>query len=512
MASGLEDQASEAHRYTDQAIQFVEYERGKNGKPKKTGRTSPVLGGVWDRWMNCYAPERAPIRVVRYRVNAKQYKILGRAARGDVHHFLICGGRRSSKSETLALWTILRMIALPGKRVSLTFPKFGKAREWVMEKFLPRIQPLLMPGKAGWKKSLFEMCLTTENGASCIFITAETVNAPRGSGIASGGCDERQIVKREVMDNQFLSLSEGGARYQTFEDATALQGEFQDYFDEASQDSDYHVEVMSSFDNCFISTEFLEDARKHMDPRRYAQEVLAQFQPQTAVVYHQFSRDVHVQPVDAAKRIIASRYGLSADGGRDITAKVARQWFKHESDFFIGMDFNVSPMVAVVYRIFQAPAGIADIWWGVDELVIEDGADAIRMGHALKTAGYFPAIVIPDASGARSEGGKSSHRMLRDAGFAVYASGRNPAVPDRINSVNAKLFNARGHVTLFFDPKCRTTIKALQNHKNDAHGKPEKDSVHDHRSDALGYPIAYMCPVAIDWESKNRTARAVANG
>lgn len=501
---------ADENRYTDQAIQFVEYAKDGDGDAKATGRISKVYGGVWDTIGNRFAPERKPKRVVRYRVSRKQYGVLEVAASGRVHHILVKGARRSSKSELLALWVILRGLLLPGKRISLTFTKFAKAKEWLLEKLLPRIRPLISSGRSGYRKSPDDFGVTLRCGSRVSFITAEVVDAPRGSGVASAGCDERQIIDKEVVDNQMLCLSEGGDDYQTFENGTALQGEFQDYYEAVIEDEDYLVEEMTSFDNPFIGRRFLEDAKKHMDPRRYAQEVLAEFAPQAALVYHQFEKHTHVHPVASARAVLAGRYGVYRDCGRDITEAVTRHWFHDPYEWIVGMDFNVSPMCAVIYKLFAAPPGVPDIWWGVDELVLEDRADATRMAIALKRAGYYPAVIIPDASGSRSEGGRSSHRMLRDEGYQVFATKKNPDIPDRINAVNAKLLNARSQVTLFFDPRCKSVIKCLGNHKTGTDGKPEKDKVYEHRGDALGYPIAYMCPAAIDYtKADGRTPRIV---
>jgi hypothetical protein len=51
-------------------------------------------------------------------------------------------------------------------------------------------------------------------------------------------------------------------------------------------------------------------------------------------------------------------------------------------------------------------------------------------------------------------------------------------------------------------------VRCLENHKIGVDGRlPEKDKVHEHRGDALGYPIAMMCPATMDWENERRLAR-----
>ena len=491
-------------RKKDLACQLVVYERGDDGIIHPTGEESKVYGGVWDFLENRYTDE-APGKIIRFKVGKSQYDILQASMSRKYNHVLVIGSRRSSKTECLGLWCVLRLLELPGKPVCVVFQKHGKAKKFLERKVLPRVMSFILDGKEGFRRSPDGYGVTLCNGSVLEFLSAEVVNSPRGEGVASAGCDERQIIPKEIWDNVLLSLSEGDSDrdFCTFEVGTALEGEFQEYFDEVRQDPNFFVKTITAYDNPFISKFFLEDAKKHMDPRRYAQEVLAQFAPQGATVYHQFEKQTHVQPFADAKKVLSKRYGIYAGVGKDITGEVCYQFFREEPEFIIGMDFNVAPMVAVIIKVLKAPSGVNDIWWVIDEVILEDQADATRISIELKKSGYYPAIIIPDASGSRSEGGRSSHRMLRDEGFSVYAPKKNPHIPDRVNAVNLSLLNAAGHVTLFVDPKCRSLIRALQSQKIGIDGRlPEKDKIHEHRVDALGYPISFMRPAAIDWTKK----------
>jgi hypothetical protein len=147
----------------------------------------------------------------------------------------------------------------------------------------------------------------------------------------------------------------------------------------------------------------------------------------------------------------------------------------------------------------------------VDEVAIEDRADATQMARELKRASYFPAVVVPDATGRQSQGGKSSIRMLRDEGFYVHAPLKNPPTIDRKNAVNALFMNAANQIKLYIDPRCTNTVRALQAQKMDKHGRPEKDNVHDHYTDAFGYPIHSLYPAAIPREPR-RNRKALSNG
>ena len=73
----------------------------------------------------------------------------------------------------------------------------------------------------------------------------------------------------------------------------------------------------------------------------------------------------------------------------------------------------------------------------------------------------------------------------------------NPAIRDRVNTVNAVLKNASGARNVFIDPKCRELLKDLRQVKwrRDSSGNPtgdldKSDQQRTHVSDALSYLIA----------------------
>jgi len=68
----------------------------------------------------------------------------------------------------------------------------------------------------------------------------------------------------------------------------------------------------------------------------------------------------------------------------------------------------------------------------------------------------------------------------------------NPAVRDRVMLVNGKLRAADGGRTLLVDPRCRETIKDLEQvaYKDGSQGiDKDRDSKRTHLSDALGYLV-----------------------
>jgi hypothetical protein len=154
----------------------------------------------------------------------------------------------------------------------------------------------------------------------------------------------------------------------------------------------------------------------------------------------------------------------------------------------IGMDFNVTKMASTIYVV--RPNG----WHAVDELKdIFDTPDMIRAIRA-----KYPnnrVIVYPDASGNSRktvDASKSDIALLRNAQFEVKVNGTNPAVKDRIMSVN-KQFEI--HNLWVNVKKCPTVTKNLEQQAYDDNGEPDKKAGFDHQNDATGYPIAFEFPI-----------------
>ena len=92
---------------------------------------------------------------------------------------------------------------------------------------------------------------------------------------------------------------------------------------------------------------------------------------------------------------------------------------------YVGMDFNVNPMTAVVCNIVNGQIVI------YDEVFLEN-SDTLKMCDALIKKGYR-GTVIPDSTGKnRKTSGKSDHQILKENGFQIPPV-RNPFVTDRVN-------------------------------------------------------------------------------
>ena len=163
----------------------------------------------------------------------------------------------------------------------------------------------------------------------------------------------------------------------------------------------------------------------------------------------------------------------------------------------IGLDFNVDPMCAVVCVIEK------DKIYVIDEIQIWS-SNTNEMVDEIKQRYKKNIVIYPDPSARQrktSAGGLTDLAILKNAGFEVKCKNSAPLVRDRINSVNAKLKNAKGQHSLFILNSCKNVIKSIERqiYKEGTH-VPDKDSGYDHFNDALGYMIEYNFPLRRDFK------------
>lgn len=161
-------------------------------------------------------------------------------------------------------------------------------------------------------------------------------------------------------------------------------------------------------------------------------------------------------------------------------------------ELFVGMDFNVDPMAAIVF------------WRNGDHVHIMDeielpNSDTEYMCAYLRDT--YPKgggsnecriqTIYPDASGrsrsTKAPGGRSDFHYIEEAGFRWDAPRANPPIRDRENAVNGKFKSRDGSPpTLTVSSKCKKLRGYLTKYTHEQKNKQKKMS---HLLDAMGYPI-----------------------
>jgi len=168
----------------------------------------------------------------------------------------------------------------------------------------------------------------------------------------------------------------------------------------------------------------------------------------------------------------------------------SRETIKEGEPLFIGQDFNVGKMASTVY--VQRPNG----WHAVAELCdLFDTPDVIRVIKERWQDTGHRIILYPDASGKNrksNDASTSDLALLEQAGFDVRVNASNPAVKDRVLSMNKALESGKVWIN---DALCPNTARGLEQQAYDKNGEPDKSGGVDHQNDATTYPIVYEMPV-----------------
>jgi hypothetical protein len=168
---------------------------------------------------------------------------------------------------------------------------------------------------------------------------------------------------------------------------------------------------------------------------------------------------------------------------------------------FVGMDFNVGKMAAVIHvKRLGMPHAVDEI---VNAYDTPDMIRQLRERFWLYAEGKYSSTreirIYPDASGdgRRSVNASTTDlALLKQAGFQVIAPAANPPVKDRINAMNAMFCNAeqvrRYRVNA---DRCPTYADNLEQQIWDKNGEPDKKQGNDHSNDAGGYFIHKEYPI-----------------
>ena len=172
-----------------------------------------------------------------------------------------------------------------------------------------------------------------------------------------------------------------------------------------------------------------------------------------------------------------------------------------QETLFVGLDFNVGKMAAIVHVKRDAlPRAVDEITGAYDtpDMIrrIKERYWKYENGKFIQTCAIR---VYPDASGDSRKSVNATHTdlaLLKEAGFTVVVNGSNPPVKDRINTMNGMFCNAQGerrylvnHVT------CPTYTASLEQQAWADNGEPDKTKGHDHTNDAGGYFIIKDFPI-----------------
>jgi len=384
-------------------------------------------------------------------------------------HIMLYGGSRSGKTFIIVYAMIVRACKCKSRHIMLR-KTFNSIKTSIWLDTLPKVLTICFPD------------LKVEFNKTDYFL-----KFPNGSEIWVAGLDDdkrvEKILGKEYSTIFFNECSQ--LTYSSIQIALTRLAEKSDlkkkaYYDENPPSKKHWSYWLFKKSLDPVESEPLED------PEDYACMVM---NPKDNLenIDEDYLKMLAKMPEKERKRFLEGEFTNDDDGAAYYAfdrEKHVRNIPKYNGSLFVGMDFNVHPMTAVIGQYIE------DKFYIHDEIFLEN-SDTYKMVSELKSRGY-KGTVIPDSTGRnRKTSGKSDHNILEEAGFKI-PHVRNPFVTDRVNNINRLFTDNR----IIINPKCKKLIGDLEKVSwKDNKLDQKTDSMLTHISDALGYLCWKLSPI-----------------
>ena len=376
-------------------------------------------------------------------------------------------GRRFGKTH-VAMRELARAASKPNQQVWYVAPSYRMAKGIVWDQLKNKLKDLRWIDQSNEA----ELKLRLKNGSVIHLKGADNPDSLRGVGLDFIVLDEFQDIDPRVWTEVLRpTLSDKNGRAMFLGTPRGVGSFSHEMFVMAENTDGWGAHTYTTLDGGNVPADEIEQAKRDMDEKTFQQEYLATFNTYSGVVYYNFDRN----------------YTIKSHPNPDIR------------EIHVGQDFNVGSLASAIAVIEN------NTIYFIDELLLnssstEDTADELKRRYPNSRI-----IMYPDPAGKAlktSAGGKTDISILQNAGFGVQVRRNHTPIRDRVNSVNAKLKNSKGDSSLFVDSKCKNIINSLERMVY----KPgtnviDKDGVHDHMADAVGYLVDFLYPLRTEYES-----------
>lgn len=383
---------------------------------------------------------------------------------------LVAGGRRFGKSF-LSMREMCYFARIPNRVIYYLAPTYRMCKSIMWEQLKERLYSL------NWVHSTHETELTIRlKNNSKIVLAGADGGGQRLRGIYCDLVifDEFADMDPEVWTVMRPALADRGG-HAMWIGTPKGKNHFYDLFTWAQAQEGWSTYKYTSIEGGQIPPEEIEAARQEMGEREFKQEFLADWVDYIGLVYYAFN-ELNVQKY---KEPLPDR-------------------------LFIGNDFNVSPISAVV--AVQTEKGLHCI----DEIEIMNSntfelAEEIKKRYPNKQINIFPD---PSGNARKTSSTTTDHKILHNAGFNVYSRRSHPPVRDRINATNSAFTSGK----LIIDPKCKSLMNCLNKLSyREGSNEQDKNSGYDHLTDALSYMCEYLYPLKKIITPRDEPARWAVN-
>ena len=392
--------------------------------------------------------------------------------KSDARFKVVAAGRRFGKSYA-SIAALAKFARFPNSKVMYVSPTYRMSKQILWEDLKRFLK------EKRWVKKIneSELQVTLVNNSIIMLRSADNPDSIRGIGLDFLVLDEcadipklqdtwQAVLRPTLSDRQGHALIIGSPKGRNY---------FYEMWCNANTQEDWAQWQYTTLDGGNVTAEEIEAARRDLDERTFQQEYLAQWVNYQGLIYYNLHKEnIKEMPVDNGSQV----------------------------PLHIGMDFNVSPIVAAI--AYQHAKGLHIF----DEIEIY-GSNTAEMVQEINRR--YPGrriFVYPDASGAQrrtSANGVTDHLILQNAGYKLKVGSVNPAVQDRISSVNSALLSATGDIKLTIDPSCTKLLKCVQGQTyKEGTRIPDKETGLDHFSDAVGYLVNNIYPIKRDYAGRSQ--------
>jgi len=331
------------------------------------------------------------------------------------------------------------------------------------------------------------------NGSEIIFRTMENPERLRGANLAWFALDELTYTREEAWTRILGRLRHPDARRLCGCAVWTPKG--YDWVHQRfaeQQNPEYRLIRATPRENTYLPADFYDQLKEAYAERFYRQEVLGEYLDIFGGnAYYAFSEE-NIREVDY-------------DPGLGLC------W---------ALDFNVDPMCSVICQIEEFKPRSWDpshlyprVLRVIDEIALSDSNTEAAVEEFIQRASKLsrfrpttPVTIYGDASGngRSTKASRTDYQVLQEIfkqdgryRIAMRQNTANPAVRDRVNTMNNMLKSASGVRSVLIHPKCKELIKDLRQVRwhRDAAGNPtgaldKSDPQRTHISDALSYLVA----------------------
>jgi phage terminase large subunit len=368
----------------------------------------------------------------------------------------LCAGLGSGKSYALAHYCIERMLTNPETIGLICAATYSQLRDSILTELFRQLDMLGLKYSYSTLTGFLDL---HANGARVKTFSLENYEVLRGIEVGWIAIDEACLAKEDAYK---VAIGRLRCKYSKRLECRIVSTPkgfdylYDRYYGEKLSPGHKLIHA-TAHDNPHLPAGYLDSLAAGYDERMYRQEVMAEFVSNAeGNVYHAFDRNEHASgPIDRVETL----------------------------PIWVGMDFNVNPMTAVLANIKHGSLFV------FDELYLKNANTFLMRDELKKRYPKTQIKIAPDRTGQarKTSSTKSDHEILREAGFLIVPGRTNPAVEDRYNTVNGRLTEGRISID---KTKCPMLLRDLERVTHETN--PDYLT---HISDALGYLAWHTFPI-----------------